>query len=423
MSAPVSFGGIGQAFRSRNFTIFWWGQLNLSIAAWVFRLALAWIVWELTQSTAWLGIVAAAQMLPILLLCPIGGVTADRWGAQRQLVWACAAAGATGLALAVMAATGTLTIAWVLVLSVLNGATRAFTIPPRQAIVPSLVEPHLLPAVLGFQSATYYGANFIGPAIGGFLIATFGVGAALGYFAFGAAIAVVTLPFLKLPARVPRLGAPTGFAADLVEGFRYTARHPGIRLMILYVGLIALCMQPVVDMLASVADNVLVMGPQGLAMLASTFGCGAMAGGLWIAWRGRTDGLIRILLGCVAAGLIAQLLFAASGSLWLSMPALFAIGVTVVITNTATSSLIQNTVDPSLRARVMAFDSMLSVGAPSVGAVLIGWAGSYFGIQAPLAVAAVVGLAIVTLSQSHVRSEMANLETGRLTADLRQPAE
>lgn len=71
MSAPVSFGGIGQAFQSRNFTIFWWGQLNLSIAA-------------------------AAQMLPILLLCPIGGVTADRWGAQRQLIWACAATGWAG---------------------------------------------------------------------------------------------------------------------------------------------------------------------------------------------------------------------------------------------------------------------------------------------------------------------------------------
>ncbi len=416
MSVSVSFGGIGRAFQSRNFTIFWWGQINLGIAAWVFRLALAWITWKLTQSTAWLGVVAATQMLPILLLCPIGGVTSDRWGAHRQLICACAATGLTGLALAVMAATDTLTIEWILFWSVLNGATRAFTIPPRQAIMPSLVEPHLLSAVLGFQSATYYGANFIGPAIGGFLIATFGVGAALGYFALGAAIAVVTLPFLKLPARVPRTGAPTGFVADLVEGFRYTIRHPGIRLMILYVGLIALCMQPVVDMLASVADDVLVMGPQGLATLASTFGCGAMAGGLWVAWRGRTDGLIYILLGWVTVGLIAQTMFAASGSLWLSIPTLFVLGITVVVTNTATSSLIQNSVEPSLRARVMAFDSMLSVGGPSVGAVLIGWAGSYFGIQAPLAAAAFVGLAVVAASQRRVRLEGNNLEAGRSQA-------
>ena len=417
MSVSVALGGIGQAFQSRNFKIFWWGQVNLGVSAWVYRLALAWLTWELTQSTAWLGIVAAANMLPILLLCPIGGVTADRYGHLAQLILACAATGLTGLALAIMAATGTLTIEWAVFWAFLNGGTRAFTIPPRQAIIAQLVEPKLLAAVLGFQSATYYGANFVGPAIGGFLIASFGVGAALGYFALGAAIAVATLPFLKVPRRAPRAVA-TSFLADLNEGFLYTVRHPGIRLMIMMVGLIALFVQPVVDMLASVADTVLVMGPRGLAILATTFGCGAMVGGLWIAWRGRTEGLIRILLVWVVAGLAALALFAVSTMLWLSIAALFVIGFSVVITSTATSSLIQNRVEPALRARVMALDSMLSVGGPAVGAILVGWAGSHFGIQVPLFAAALIGLVMLIATHRLVRRE-----TGRLEASPMPSAE
>ena len=417
MASSVVLGGIGQAFESRNFKIFWWGQLNLGVGHWVYRLALAWLTWELTQSTFWLGVVAAANMLPVLVLCPIGGVTADRWGHLLQLVLASAAMGVTGLVLVVMAASGTLTIEWTVIWSFISGMTRAFTIPPRQALVPQIVEPRLLSAALGFQSATYYGANFIGPAIGGFLIATLGVSAALAYFVLGAVIAVVALPFLKVPPRPRRQGPPASFVADLTEGVRYTARHPGIRLMILIVALGALCVQPVVDMLASVADRVLAMGPDGLAILTSSFGCGAMVGGLWIAWRGRTEGLIRILLVWVIVGLAALGICALSAYAWLSVTMLFLIGASVVITHTATSSLIQNTVEPRLRARVMALDSMLSIGGPALGALIIGWAGAHFGIQPPLFAAAILGLLVLAFAQRRVRAE-----TGRLEAQPR-PAE
>lgn len=406
----VSLGGIGQAFESRNFKIFWWGQLNLGVGHWVYRLALAWLTWELTQSTFWLGVVAAANMVPVLVLCPIGGVTADRWGHLAQLVLASAAMGVSGLVLVVMAQSGTLTIEWTVVWSFISGMTRAFTIPPRQALVPQIVEPRLLAAALGFQSATYYGANFVGPAIGGFLIATLGVGAALGYFVIGAVIAVAMLPFLKVPPRTPRPGTPASLLADLTEGVRYTVRHPGIRLMILMVALIAICVQPVVDMLASVADRVLVMGPDGLAVLTASFGCGAMVGGLWIAWRGRTEGLTRILLVWVIVGLAALGLCALSSTVWLSTAMLFLIGFAVVITNTATSSLIQNTVEPRLRARVMALNSMLSIGGPALGALLIGWAGAHFGIQPPLFAAALVGFVVLALTQRRVRAATGRLE-------------
>ncbi len=408
----VSLGGIGQAFASRNFKIFWWGQINLTIGAWVYRISIAWIVWEMTHSTAWLGIAAAAQMIPILVLCPFAGVCADRYGHLRQLICAIGATGLSGFSVGIFAAFDVLTIEWLIALCAMNGASRAFSIPSRQALLPALVEPSLLPAVIGFNSASYYGANFIGPAFGGALIAWFGAWTALIYFAVGAVIAVVSLPFLRLARRPIRTGASTSFIQDLVEGVRYTARHDGIRLMILMVAVLALFVQPTLEMLAGVAAQVLAMEKDGLALLAATFGCGAMSGGLWIAWRGRNQGLIRILLMGVAVALVALAVFSLSTRLWLSMPALFLIGFCVVIGSTAASSLIQHSVEPSLRARVMALDSMISTGAPALGAILIGSAGARFGIQGPLFAAALIGIVVLLVARPHVRRVTDRLESG-----------
>lgn len=414
MALALSLGGIGTAFQSRNFKIFWWGQLNLTIGAWVFRLAIAWIVWEQTHSTAWLGVAAAAQMIPIFLLCPFAGVCADRYGHLRQLKLSIAATGISGLMIGILAWLEVLTVEWIVVFCALNGSSRAFSIPSRQALIPALVDQRLLPAVVGFNSATYYGCNFIGPAFGGAMIAWFGVGTALAYFGVGAFIAVASMLFLRMERHPVRTGPRTSLYEDLTEGFRYAVNHKGIRLMILMVAVMALFVQPTLEMLAGVADKVLDRGQDGLAILASSFGCGAMTGGLWIAWRGRNEGLPRILVIGVATALMGLAVFSLSTVLWLSMAAMFVVGFCLVITSTSASSLIQHAVEPALRARVMALDSMISTGAPALGAIVVGWAGSRFGVQVPLFAAAMIGLMVFLVLRPHVRREAGCLEAGRL---------
>ena len=86
MTASWAFGGIGQAFQSRNYRIYWWGHLNLTLGVWVYHVAVAWITWELTKTTTWLGAMTAGTMIPVLLLSPLGGVTADRFGHHTQLM-------------------------------------------------------------------------------------------------------------------------------------------------------------------------------------------------------------------------------------------------------------------------------------------------------------------------------------------------
>jgi predicted MFS family arabinose efflux permease len=178
------------------------------------------------------------------------------------------------------------------------------------------------------------------------------------------------------------------------------------------IGVLALCVQPTLDMLAGVATDVLHMGKDGLALLAATFGCGAMSGGAWIAWRGRNEGLVRILLAGVATALCALTVFAISQVLWLSLPSLFIAGCSLVIGSTSASSLIQNAVEPALRARVVALDGMISMGGPSFGAIIIGWAGTQFGVQLPLFAAAMIGLIVFALARAHVKRETGRLEGG-----------
>ena len=170
------------------------------------------------------------------------------------------------------------------------------------------------------------------------------------------------------------------------------------------------------EMLAAVADRVLGMGAAGLSVLATASGCGAMCGGLWIAWRGRTEGLTRVLLGGSAVALTGLFVFALSTHVWLSLAALFGTRFALVSASAAASSLVQVSVDPALRARVMALDSVVHSALPALGAVLVGWAGAHFGIQVPLATAAVLcGLALLMLVRRVSRRRL-SLEAGAAQA-------
>ena len=260
------------------------------------------------------------------------------------------------------------------------------------------------------NSATYHGANFTGPALGGALVATLGVEAAVLYFTVGGVIAVLSLPFLKLAPKLPGMERRVGLLNDLVVGFSYTIHHGGIRMMILMVGIIALFIQPYLEMLAGVAELVHGMGRDGLAFLATASGGGAMSGGLWFAWRGRTQGLVRVQLIGLTGALCGLMVFALSDIFWLALVALYVTGASMVVAAACATSLIQMAVDPALRGRVMALDSTVNYGLPALGALTIGIAGSHFGVQAPLAAAAGMGILVLLLSAPAVIRRRGELE-------------
>lgn len=399
--AGAGFGGIAKAFESRNFRVYWVGNLTHTITVWVNRMAIAWLTWELTHSTTWLGIMAAANMLPSIVLGPLGGATADRFGHRFQLVTATYIGALIAVLMTVLVALDAVTVEWLAVLVAFTGVIRAFNVPARTAMVSNLVERQYLSSAIGINSASFHGGNFVGPVIGGLLINYFGISLAFLAYAAGEFIAATSFLLLKINV-VKRSSNGRGLLGDLVEGFRYTWNHSGIFAVLCLSLVSAILINPYIEMLPAFVSKVYGLDAEGLAYLTASTGGGAMIGGLWIARRGRLDGLVQIQLLSLGLAYVAIFLFAWTDRLPLAMAALAVAGFTLVAAQTSGSTLIQNAVDPRLRARVVSLNGVVVVSGPAIGALLIGAVAERTGVQVPVMAAA--GIALVCLALLAPRS-------------------
>ncbi|MBT4115217.1 MAG: MFS transporter [Rhodospirillaceae bacterium] len=414
MARSLGLGGITDAFSSRNFRIFWTGNFVHNITVWVNRMALGWLTWELTHSGTWLGLIGAAGMLPMVFVGPLAGVTADRFGHRLQLVTATYIGAITAFVTAMMVAFDAISPFSLLALTLLSGLTRAFNIPARSAMVHALVERRHLSSAIGVNSATYYGGNFIGPALAGLIISVWGIKPAFFAYVIGeliAATSFVLLRFENAPAGPKRKFDLFG---DLIAGARYTFRNRGILSLMMLSAVMALFLQPYMDMLPGMADKVFGMGAEGLAFLTSATGAGAMCGGLWIAQRGRIGGLVRIHVIMLAGAIVMMLAFVATVILVAAMAALFAVDFCLISAHSSNMTLVQNAVDGDFRARVISFSGVVGVSGPALGALIIGWAATQLGFRLPIGVSAVVALAAFALIARMVLARAPELEASKL---------
>lgn len=409
--AATGFGGIAKAFESRNFRVYWVGNFTHTVTVWVNRMAIAWLTWQLTHSPTWLGVMAAANMLPTIFLGPFGGVTADRFGHRFQLVTATYIGGVIALILTALVATNSVNVEWLAAIVALTGIIRAFNVPARSALVSNLVERQYLSSAIGINSASFHGGNFIGPVIGGFLINYLGI--SLAFLAYAAGEFIAATSFLMLNVATPKKGEQKQFRvlADLAEGFRYTLNHAGIFSVMLLSLVTAGLINPYIEMFPAFVARVYHMDAQGLAWLTASVGGGAMIGGLWIARRGRLDGLVNIQAVTLTIAYVAIFVFAWTDRLALAMAALAVAGFGLVAAQTCASTLIQNAVDPKLRARVVSLNGVIIVSGPAIGALLIGAVAERTGVQAPVMVASALALAFLIILLPRTKRHAAELET------------
>lgn len=408
----VRLAGIKDAFRSRNFRIYWVGNLTHVITVWINRLAVGWITWELTGSGTWLGAMAAASMLPSVIFGPIGGVTADRFGHRRQLCIATYIGAVIALAAAIFVVTDSIFVELLFALTLLSGVSRAFNVPARQAMVYALVERKYLSSAMGIQTSTFHGGNFVGPALGGLVVAQFGVAPAFFAYAAGEAIAATSFLMLRFAPGEDRGGSKDGIFRGLIIGARYTASHRGILSLLAVTAIVAMLLQPYIDMLPGFAAKVFDRGADGLGLLSASTGAGAMAGGLWLAGRGRTEGLVQIFLIGVALACVTMIGFVATNIMIIGMVALLLVGFGLVSAHTAATTLIQNAVAQEVRARVMSFSGVIGVSGPALGAILIGWAANIYGFQLPMGVSAGLALIAFLWAMRNVRRYAPAMERG-----------
>ena len=382
-----------RAFRSRNFRLFASGQVLSLGGTRIHEVAAGWLMWQLTGSATWLGALALVEILPRLVLWPISGLVADSLDRRRVAqIFQTLAAFEAGL-LAVLQAFG-LVNEWILLLATaLLGLNSTFWQPVRMTLVPKLAPPEDLPNVIALSSVLANVARVIGPIIAGPAIIWGGISMAfaLNGLSFVAVITALHMMDLKpgdtLPAR--RL---SGGRNSVWQGIAAVAVHPGMRPLFILIGIFAIAVRPLADLLPAFAESLFNKGPGGLAALISAMGGGALCAGLLLSWRQQYSGLTAILavFGMIAA--TATAIFAMTTNSLLALILMFVVGLGVTGKNIVAQTLVQSGLEDEVRGRVFSFYSVIFNAAPSGGALLLGYIGDLVGIRGPIVIAAAIGL-------------------------------
>ncbi len=349
-----------RALASRNYRLYISGQWVSLLGNWMTATASMWLVYHLSGSPLAVGVVVFANQIPILILAPLAGVLVDRTDGLRVMRTTQALAMLQSAAMAVFTLSGHMTVAVLIVLSIVQGLINAFDFPSRQALVYGLAgDRALLENVIALNSITFNLARLVGPAIAGFVIAGFGAGAC---FAVDA-VAYLAVLWALMAVRIEPRTEPASQAhplEDLREGVSYAMNHPSIRRMLLMVPVIALVGFTHSVLAPVFAKDIFHGDARTLGLLLSATGAGSLVAGGFMSGRTSSTGLGRLVaIGSLICGLSLAGIGLSPG-LTLGTTAYAAAGLGSVLVMIAGNTWVQMLVEDDKRGRVM---SLFQMGA------------------------------------------------------------
>ena len=388
MAVPHSL----RAFRHRDFRLYFAGQGISQTGTWLQTIATSWLIYELSGSTFLLGLASFAQFIPMLVLGPFAGVWVDRHHKRKVLLITQGSALAQALAMLALVALGHVEAWHLIAANLVLGIVNAFDSPARQAQLVELVGgKEDLPNAIAFSSSLMNGARFIGPLIGGAVIAAFGVvwGFALNSLMRGAVILALWL--IRAEPR-PTEKAATGLAQQLAAGFRYAYGFLPTRSALLLVAAVSFAVQPYQSLAPYFARDVFHGGSETLGYLIGAGGFGALSGMVHLALRPSVRGLLSQIPITTAAAGSALIVFSFATSLWVALPMLYLVGMGAMITAASTNTVLQTIVEDRMRARVISIYMMSFLGMTPLGALFAGVLAERIGPPATLALGGVLAL-------------------------------
>jgi predicted MFS family arabinose efflux permease len=393
MRMPPGFGLLREALALRHYRLYAIANMSSNVGVAVQRVAIGWLTWELTHSTAWLGIISFAEAAPLIVFGIVAGTLVDRADQIKLLRVTRSLSLLLAGALAIATLAGFITI-WLLTgLVLLRGTINSFGRPTRMTVVYGLVGRDLLPTALALNSMIFNASRFLGPALGGAIIAWTSTGwsfaaAFLLFLPINWALRAIDQANITMPAAVTP--GRRSIWTETIDGIRYILGHRGIRTQLLLLIVTAVCARPVSDLFPGFAAQVFARGSSGLAWLLSFYGAGAMFGAAWMSSRGSLKGLTRITLANILLTAVALLLFVATDLFWIACALAAVIGFAFIVQNVSNQTLIQSAIHSSLRGRVMSIYSMIGQGVPSLGTMFMGAAAAHWHLRLPVAIGAVI---------------------------------
>ena len=356
------------------------------------------------------------MLVPALLLSPLFGIISDRINPRNGMLMTISLHAAIAATAGIISSTGHFDLSVLLLLATgLGVATSAHT-PIRLALVPTLVPRNSLPSAIGYSATTFNTSRILGPALGAWLLQ---VGTQAAAYGTAAALMLSALPFLiGIPGREghPRAPEDGGFLQQLWAGIRYTRSHREIRLVFGFVLVNAILGRSVIEMLPALSGVLLSGDAATLATLTAAAGGGAVLGGLVVSRQsGREARLFDLMTWSLTAGAFLVASLAWPGQVYPFAALVAMISLITTIAGTTGQALVQLLVDDHYRGRVLSLWSMLTLGAPAIGALSLGLLADW--ISFPVALLALAATALVTLAvlrrRGRIRSSHRVVEDSR----------
>ena len=393
-----------RALRHRDFRLFFAGQGVSQLGTWLQLIATSWLIYRLSGSTLLLGLAAFAMQIPFLVLAPLAGVFVDRLDRRRVLLVTNSVAAVQAVTMFAVVTLGIVQPWHLIAGNLVLGVVNACDAPARQSILIHLVGGKAdLANAIALNSVMMNGARFVGPTLGGALIAAFGEKWGFGinslsYFAMLAAL-----------ARIPgdeRRPAPLekGLARQLAAGARYAYGFLPVRSALLLLSATSLTVGSYVALMPWFAREAFHGDSRTLGLLMGAAGLGAVSGMAYLATRPGIRGLLRLIGWMSATAGAALTVFSFATSLWVALPALYFVGMGMMLAAASTNTVLQSIVPDELRGRVASIYVMSFIGVSPLGALGAGWIAERVGPPATLAACGIAALAAALVYASQFQA-------------------
>lgn len=382
------------AFKSRNYRLYFVGQSISLIGTWMQKTAVSWVVYASTHSKFMLGLSLFASMFPSFVFSFVGGATADRYNRYKLLLITQIASMIQAVLLTLLIISKHYNIWAILSLSFVLGIINAFDVPARQSLVNELIEDKkYLNNAIALNSSMVNLSRLIGPALAGFILEKFGDEFCFGLNAISFIAVIISILMMKLPPQKIQQHTKNIYQ-DVKDGWTYLKQVKELRFIITMLGTMALFVLPYTTLIAVYAKDIFKGTASTFGIIDSMIGLGAFGGAMFLASLKPGSNLRKILgINTIVFG-TGLILFSHMNYYPLALLFAMLAGFGMMSQITITNTLVQTTADPNMRGRMISFYAMAFFGMQPLGGLLVGAVSQIIGVPNTVLVQGCIALII-----------------------------
>lgn len=394
----MSFLRLPPAINSRDFRLYMAGQIVSLTGTWMQSVAQNWLVWSLSGSSFYLGLVSAASSLPMLLFTLPGGILADKYFKRKILIATQSLSIIPALLLGIFIDIKIITLLHIAIFAFVLGTINAFDVPARQSFLIEMVGKESLTGAIALNSAVFNGSRLIGPVIAGLIISLFNISTCFYINAISYIPVIVALSLIKTEGLPQKRSF--GVLKDIGEVTSFIFSERLILRVLFLIMVFSLFGLPYIILLPVISTEVFHSSAGLYGLMMGAAGAGSLSAALFIAFREEISnkkayiGLFAILFS------IFLCLLSFSKEISLTLMLLFLTGFSVISFLATANSLIQHRTPDSLRGRVMSIYTLLFLGMAPAGNVAVGFLASFYGTMNALRILSlltiIAGLIFIT---------------------------